>query len=119
MGIAKFEMIGRFTRDPEEKKTQSGLTVARFGLATGDRDKTYFWNLVAFGKTAEFIIKWMKKGTEVRVYGDMKNEKRDDKTYHDYIVDKITFVGSKPKSEATLYVNGEQVFPDTDEESPF
>lgn len=119
MGIAKFEMIGRLTRDPEEKKTQAGLTVARFSLAVGDRDKTCFWNLVSFGKTAEFIIKWMKKGTEVRVYGDMKNEKKDDKIYYDFIADEITFVGSKPKEEKPQETNEEFMPDETDEEMPF
>ena len=119
MGIAKFEMIGRLTRDPEEKKTQAGLSVARFGLAVGDRDKTYFWNLVSFGKTAEFILKWMKKGTEVRVYGDMKNEKKDDKTYYDFIVDEVTFVGSKPKDEKPQETNEEFMPDESDEEMPF
>lgn len=95
MGLAKFEIIGRLTRDPEEKKTQNGLTIGKFGVAVNNRTETTFWNIVTFGKTAEFVIKWLKKGSSVRLYGDMKNRKEDGKLYYDFIADDVTFIESK------------------------
>ena len=111
MGLAKFEIIGRLTRDPEEKKTQSGTTVGKFGVAVNRRNDTDFWNVTTFGKTAEFCIKWLHKGSSVRLYGDMKNKRDGNTTYYDFIADDVTFMDTAKKQEDS--------FPETDEESPF
>ena len=51
-------LVGRLTRDPEIKTTNSGSSYARFSIAVDRRGKdagTDFINIVAFGKTSEFI----------------------------------------------------------------
>lgn len=68
-------LTGRLTRDPEIRYTDAGLSIARFSIAVGRRfhkdgeQSADFINIVSFGKTAEFIEKWFKKGTKIEVSG--------------------------------------------------
>ena len=120
MGIAKFEIIGRLTRDPECRETQGGTRVARFGTAVNTAKETYFWNIVAFGKQAEFSEKYLKKGSYVRLYGDMRNSKKDGVMYYDLIADSITFMDSGKKEQKEEGQPEDGFMPDeTDEEMPF
>ena len=58
------QLVGRFTRDPDVRYTDGGLSIARFSLAVDRRYKkdgeqtADFINCVSFGKTAEFIEKY-------------------------------------------------------------
>ena len=78
--------MGRLTRDPEIKVTQSGTSVATFTLAIdrkfkdkrGER-KCDFLNCVAWRNTAEFIGKYAKKGTKIAVTGEIQTRTYDDK----------------------------------------
>ena len=120
MGIAKFEIIGRLTRDPECRETKGGTRVARFGTAVNTAKETYFWNIVAFGKQAEFSEKYLKKGSYVRLYGDMKNSKKDGVMYYDLIADSITFMDSGKKEQKEEGQPDDGFMPvETDEEMPF
>lgn len=68
-------LTGRLTRDPDVRYTDGGSTIARFTLATDRRFKTEngpqadFISCVAFGKTAEFIEKWFRKGIKMELSG--------------------------------------------------
>ena len=72
----KIILMGRLTRDPEVRYTQKDNTpVARYSLAV---DKKYkrddgitadFFNIVAFGKFAEFTEKYLRKGTQMLISG--------------------------------------------------
>lgn len=71
----KCVMIGRIVRDPDIRQTQSEMTVARFSIAVDRRTKgggADFPSCVAFGKVAESIGKWLKKGTKVAVEGRLQ-----------------------------------------------
>ena len=76
----KVILMGRLTRDSEifGQKTK----VARFTLAV-DRsygeDETDFFNCVSFGKQAEFVEKYLKKGIKVLVTGSLQNNSYEDK----------------------------------------
>ena len=66
----KCYFVGRLTRDPEIRYTQEKNTaVARFSIATdsgyGDNRKTNFFNMTAWGKTAEALEKYARKGTKL------------------------------------------------------
>ena len=95
-------LIGRLTRDPEIRKTDSGMTIARYLVAVGRRtkDEADYISCVAFGKTAEFVEKYLKKGTRVGVTGRIQTgsyvNKNGAKVYTtDVIVDTHTFCESK------------------------
>ena len=68
--------IGRLGRDPEVKYANSGAAIVNFSIACGDdyKDKsgqkveqTNWINVVAFGKLAEIIGQWVKKGSQVYI----------------------------------------------------
>ena len=68
-------LMGRLTRDPELRRTGSGVAVTSFTIAC-DRDfgqngqkETDFIDIVAWRNTAEFVSKWFRKGQLVAVTG--------------------------------------------------
>ncbi|MDY4011354.1 MAG: single-stranded DNA-binding protein [Fusobacterium gastrosuis] len=100
-------IIGRLTKDPELKFGQSGTAVARFTVAVArkmDKDKTDFFNCVAFKKTAEVISEYFKKGNQIGITGNVQiNEYEvngEKKKSVDVFVESITFLDKK-KTEKT------------------
>lgn len=98
--------IGRLTKDPEITTSTSGTTFARFSIAVDRRFKKEgepeadFFNCTAFGKTAEFISAWIKKGTKVAIVGRLQNNnytnKEGQKVYDVRImIEEIEFAESK------------------------
>ncbi len=77
---------GRHTKDPELKTANSGKSIANCSIAVdrsyapkGEEKKTDFFNLVAFGATAEFICKYFQKGDGIIVTGEIQNRSWQDK----------------------------------------
>lgn len=76
--------IGRTTKDPEIRYSQGDnpKAIANFSLAVPRRfnkDKTDFIDCVAFGKTAEFVEKYVFQGNKIAVKGAMQIEPYTDK----------------------------------------
>ena len=119
-------LIARLTRDPEIRITQDGnTTIARFGIAVNSqKDKADFFNVTAFNKTAEFIEKYLKKGTKIGLEGQLRADEytnRDgQKVTSVYILaDKVEFCERKQEQPATD-ANGFMTIPDDiGEELPF
>jgi single-strand DNA-binding protein len=71
--------MGRSTRDPEIRYGANSNAVASFSIAVDRRFKREgqpdadFFNCVAFGKTADFCEKYIKKGTKVVIDGEIQN----------------------------------------------
>lgn len=106
----KFICMGRLTKDPEVR--YGSTAVARFTIAVDRRFKrdgepdTDFFNAVAFGKTAEFAEKYLKKGTKVLAEGRIENgsytNKDGAKVYTTtFMIDAVEFAESKGASETT------------------
>ena len=77
----KVILLGNLTRDPETRVTANGLTICKLGLAVsrvfstrdGERkEETAFVDIDAFGKQAEVITKYMRKGRPLMVEGRLK-----------------------------------------------
>lgn len=77
----KVILLGNLTRDPETRVTASGLTICKLGLAVsrvfstreGERkEETAFVDIDAFGKQAEVLTKYMRKGRPLMVEGRLK-----------------------------------------------
>lgn len=88
MYLNKAFIYGNLTRDPELKALPSGSQVASFGVATNrvykdkngqKQEATEFHNIVAFGRTAEVIGQYMKKGKPIFVEGRIQTRSWDDK----------------------------------------
>lgn len=104
--------MGRLTRDPEVSSSASGTTFARFSIAVdrkfkreGEPDADFF-NCSAFSKTAEFIEKYMTKGTKVVVCGRLENNNytnKEGQKVNDVriMVEEIEFAESKNGSTET------------------
>jgi single-strand DNA-binding protein len=84
----KVILIGNLTRDPELRYTPKGMALAKFGLAvnrrwnseTGEqREETTFVDIDAFGKQAETVCQYMKKGSPILVEGRLRLDQWDDK----------------------------------------
>lgn len=82
MYINKTQILGNITRDPELKALPTGMHVCAFSVATNEvfikdgkkNEKVEYHNIVCFGKTAENIAKYMKKGSQIYIEG--KNQTR-------------------------------------------
>ena len=133
--LNKVILMGRLTRDPEMRYTQSNTPVTSFTLAI-DRDRkgpngerqTDFIECAAFGKTAEFVKNWFAKGMMAIVVGRIQSRNWEDRngnkrTSIEINASEILFGESKkdkaaPKSEPDS--PGFDDFPELDDSScPF
>lgn len=127
MYLNKAQLYGNLTRDPELKALPSGQQVASFSLATNrtykDKDgrkaeDVQYHNCVAFGKTAEIIGQYMKKGKPILVEGRIQTrswEKDGKKQYRtEIVIESFQFGPTAPgNSRSEREDRGE----DTDERS--
>ena len=78
---------GRLTADVRKTNTTNGTKAVTFSVANARGNKTtMFFNVVAYGSTAEFIAKYFKKGSPVIVSGPLEyyDSERDGKKYRNY-----------------------------------
>ncbi len=99
-------LTGRLTRDPELKYGASGSAYCRFSLAVNrafQKDQTDFINWVAFGKTAELIGEYLRKGRMCGVQGRIQTdvfESNGEKRYSTSVVtEKVEFLESRSSGE--------------------
>lgn len=87
--LNKVMLMGNLTRDPEIKYTPKGTAIASFGLAINrtytpeggeKREEVTFIDLEAWGRTAEVIGEYFKKGKAIYVEGRLKLDQWEDKT---------------------------------------
>lgn len=100
-------LIGRLTKDPDERFTADGTAVTRFTLAV-DRhrsDEADFINIVCFKATAENVARYLKKGREAAIAGRIKTgsyKNKDGQTVYttEVIADYVKFLGRKEEQAA-------------------
>jgi len=120
-------LIGRLTRDPELNATQTGKTVVNFSIAINRRfnkDETDFFDCTAWGKTAEIIGEYLRKGNQVGINGELRQDRFEvegqKRSKIKINVNQIDFIGSKQEAgnnqENKTVVEGEAV---SDDEFPF
>lgn len=83
MSINRTILIGRITRDPELKKTQSGVSVVSFTLAVNrqfNKEETDFINCVAWRNQADFLANYIRKGALLGVEGRIQTRNYEDQT---------------------------------------
>src|SRR6188472_4549639 len=111
-GFNKVILAGNLTRDPELRYTGNGMAIAKFALAvnrkwkdgnTGDmKEEVTFVDIDAFGKQAETIGQYLKKGRPILIEGRLKLDQWDDKQSGQkrsklgVILETFQFVGSAP-----------------------
>lgn len=106
-------LMGRLTRDPELKSTNSGISVCtftvavdrRFKSASGERE-TDFIPIVTWRQTADFVAKYFQKGARVALVGSIQVRSWDDKEGNkryttEVIADEVYFADSKNSSDSS------------------
>lgn len=102
-------LMGNLTRDPELRYTPNGQAVANFAVATNrswkdsdgeTKDAVEFTDVVVWGKTAENVANYLKKGRKVHIIGRLQTrnwEAQDgSKRYKtEVIANDVTFLGTK------------------------
>ena len=136
--LNRIVLMGRLTRDPELRRTQSGTAVVSFSVAC-DRDyaaqgaerETDFIDIVAWRGTAEFVEKYFSKGRMIVVGGRLQIRNWEDKDGNkrrsaEVVADSVYFGDSKrdgdggnPKGEPTYDPTGGFSQIEGEEELPF
>lgn len=122
-------IMGRLTKDPELKTTQSGLSVISFTVAVdrkyqkGGERQADFLNVVAWRHTAEFVEKYFRKGSMIAVQGSIQTRKYEDKngnnrTAVEIVADNVSFCGSKDE-KPNLNVSTDDFEEIGDDDLPF
>nr|WP_297175250.1 single-stranded DNA-binding protein [uncultured Agathobaculum sp.] len=131
--LNKAILMGRLTRDPELRHTQSNMAVCSFSLAIdrGRKDQngerqTDFIDCVAWGRQAEFVTQWFTKGMMAIVVGRIQSRRWTDqngnnRTSIEVNCDEVSFGETKKSRESNTgyadggfsgYDNGSQMRPE-------
>ena len=128
----KVILMGRLTKDPETRYTQStNIQVTSFTLAVnrrfvkeGEERQADFINIVAWNKTAEFCSKYFKKGQQVGVIGRLQvrnwEDEQGQKHYVTEVIAEEVYFADTKKEESTSASTEENQFEITDDDDlPF
>lgn len=100
-------LMGRLTKDPEMRTTQSGISMCRFSIAVdrqyakqGEERQADFFDVTVWRNTAEFVCKYFSKGKMIHIEGRLQNNNYTDndgvKHYQNSIIaDSVAFCGDK------------------------
>jgi single-strand DNA-binding protein len=111
----KVILVGNLTRDPELRYTPKGTAVAKLGMAINrvwkndageSKEEVTFVDVDAFGKQAETLAQYMRKGRQILVEGRLKLDQWDDKqtgqkrSRMGVVLETFTFLGSGNRDDA-------------------
>lgn len=106
-------ILGRLGRDPKTRRTESGMTVCSFSVATSEfykvkggerQEKTEWHNIVTFNKVAENCDRYLGKGSQVCIEGRLQTDSWEDKKHGDkryatkIMANNVRFIG-RPDNE--------------------
>lgn len=109
-GYNRVILLGNLTRDPDLRVTQGGLAICKIGLAVNTKraskdgtakEDVCFVDCTAFGRAAETLHKYMRKGSQLLIEGRLNLEQWESsdgqkRSKLAVIIDNMTFVGGKP-----------------------
>ena len=107
-------IMGRLVADPELRTTQQGTNVCTFRIACersytpkGQQRQADFVDIVAWGKTAEFICKFFQKGSMIAIDGSLQTRNYQDKqgnnrTAVEVLANNISFAGAKAANKPAV-----------------
>lgn len=114
-GINKVILIGNLGNDPDIRYTASGAAVANVSLATAEnwkdretgeqQERTEWHRVVFFGRLAEIVGEYLKKGSQIYVEGRLQTRKWQDKEGHDrytteIVANEMQMLGSRASNQA-------------------
>jgi single-strand DNA-binding protein len=126
-------LIGRLVREPELRKSSSGNSIANFTIAVDNRTKnpdgtrsTSFIPCVAFNQTADNVVKFVHKGSQVAVQGGLSQrtyQKQDGTkvSIFEILCDAVQFLEPKKddKAPTEAALNIDTPIPETDQDNDF
>lgn len=128
----KVILMGRLTKDPETRYTQTTNTqVTSFTLAVnrrfvkdGEERQADFINIVAWNKTAEFVSKYLKKGQQVGVIGRIQTRNWEDEQEQKHyvtevIAEEVYFADTKKEESTSAPIEKNQFETTDDDDLPF
>ena len=105
--LNRITLVGRLTRDPELRQTGSGTAFCKFGIANNRnytangerREEVSFFNCTAWGRTAEIINQYCRKGKQVAIDGRLQQRTWEDKegkkqSSVDVVVENLQMLGA-------------------------
>jgi len=120
MSINRVVLTGNLTRDPEVRRTQSGMAIMSFGIAVNDRrknsqtgeweDYANFIDCTMFGTRAEAVSNYLSKGSKIGLEGKLRYStwERDGqkRSKLEVIVDELEFLSPRNSQGGAGYQNG-------------
>ena len=119
-GVNRVILVGNLGQDPEIRYMPNGNAVANFSVATSEtwkdkqtgenRDKTEWHRIVVFGKLAEIVGEYVKKGTQVYLEGQLQTRKWQDQAGNDRYTTEVVInaVGGTMQILGSRQNDGEQ-----------
>lgn len=132
MYLNKALIIGNLTRDPELKSLPSGIKICSFSVATNrvwkdkngaKQESADYHNVVVFGRQAETVAQYMKKGSQVMVEGRMQTRSWDDqatntKKYRtEIIADRVQFGSNSGGAKTQIQSSQASTSPEESDDS--
>lgn len=120
----KVILMGHLTRDPELRYTPNGTAVAKIGLAVNrvwsneageKKEEVTFVDVDMFGRTAENVGQYMRKGRPILVEGRLKLDQWVDKQSGEkrsrigVVAESVQFLGSAPKGDEAPAAGGNKI----------
>ena len=125
-------LMGNLTRDPELRYTPSGSAVANFSIAVNrrykveneNREETSFFDIVFFGKRAETIAEYMKKGRPILLEGRLQQRRWETdeglkRSKVEVVGENFQFMGGRDQNNARPAAAGEEPPEFDDSDIPF
>jgi single-strand DNA-binding protein len=114
-GINKAIILGTVGKDPDVRGTQSGSVIASFSLATNEKfkdkagkpqERTEWHNITVFGRLAEIVQQYVRKGMPLYIEGALRTEQWQDKEGNTryttkIIANELQMLGSKEQGNPT------------------
>jgi single-strand DNA-binding protein len=96
--VNRVQLIGSLGQDPEIKKLDNGKSLAKISMATNETYRnaqgekvtdTTWHNVVAWGKTAEILEKYVRKGDKIGIEGKLTTRNWEDKEGHKHYITEV------------------------------
>lgn len=112
-------LVGRLTKDPVQKMTAQGKPVVAFTVAVNvNRDTAEYISCRAYGKTAELLVQYCKKGSQIGLNGSVHaftTDKDGQKQYHqEVLVNSIEFLSPREQKPQETEEVPEYIDPTSD-----
>ena len=115
MGVNRAFLLGHLGHDPSVRYTDRGTIIARFSLATtereGQEDRTEWHQVVAFGRLAEICSQYLVKGSQVYVDGRLQTREWDGRggvrrEQTEVVIQSLVLLGGKRKDHGNADTAG-------------